>query len=76
MYFETSGSFSIFRAVRAPAGLSIVPRDHPGLHPQPRLGSCASCGTSVERARHLQRCPVCQAEAWGDAVLAEPPPQS
>jgi uncharacterized membrane protein YcaP (DUF421 family) len=72
MYFETSGAFSIYRAVSPREGLSIVPADHPGLQPEAALAACTSCGTVVDKDRRLQRCPACHDQGWGDAVRVAP----
>src|SRR4051812_18502458 len=42
LYFETSGSFSLFRAPVPKPGLKIVPADHPGLKVAHDLTACGS----------------------------------
>ena len=59
MYFETSGAFSIYRAVAPKAGLSIVPSDHPGLETRgdDRLRELRHRRRAAAKSRALPRLP-------------------
>lgn len=77
LYVEACGLFSLFTNDGEQPGLSVLPLHHNSLSqtdwrdiqpPAEGICACQDCGNTVPAPQATGECPVCHADAWGQAV--------
>lgn len=73
LYLEASGDFSIYKEQEAKPGLSILPRNDPGIHNiQQKISDtvvCVHCGNTAPNQHQTHLCSVCGLDTWEQPVI-------
>lgn len=73
VYMETNGSFTIIKAQKPVAGLSVLPREDNELHSlleeDRSTVACSNCGKIYKKEEKPLTCEICNSAKWSPAVI-------